>query len=154
DDALHGPSLRAVVEPHRYATETLDQRDQIAGPYFRMKGAAAGTPGGPRRTDRNQLGDGTEDLIVANGVIIEPPSCAIGALVAAERHADCRLCRNTPGPRQADRNGGNVGDRRAYIHRGLRNHHIGPVDHPGGLAVIGEDIERMEITVTDCRLRR
>jgi hypothetical protein len=48
-----------------------------------MESAAAYTTGGPRLTDRNQLGDGAEDLIVEHGPIVERPQLPIGALVAS-----------------------------------------------------------------------
>ena len=60
-----------------------------------MEGAAACAASGPRYADRNQLSDGTEDLIVAHGLIVERPACLIGALVASQNRADRRPCRNT-----------------------------------------------------------
>ena len=46
-----------------------------------MEDTAAYSPGGPRLTDPNQLGDGAEDLIVEHGLIIERPERPVRALV-------------------------------------------------------------------------
>ena len=75
-----------------------------------MKSAAAYTSGGPRLTE-NQLGDGTEDLVVDHGLIVERSELPIGALVPSQSRADNRVCRNAQCPWQAERKGGDVGDR-------------------------------------------
>ena len=67
-----------------------------------MKSAAAYTSGGPRLTDRNQLGDGAEDLIVDHGLIVERPELPIGARLYRRRAAlitECAATRNAHGRR-------------------------------------------------------
>lgn len=76
-----------------------------------MKGTAAPTPGGPGLTDPNQLGHGTEDLVVEHGPIIERPQRPIGTFIAPQRCADNAVCHTTQRPWQREWNGGHVGDR-------------------------------------------
>src|SRR5262249_27536361 len=52
------------------------------------------------------------------------------------------------------RNGGDVGDRRPGIHLGRGNDGIDPVDHARRGPLVRQDIERMEVAVTDGSLRR
>jgi hypothetical protein len=72
-----------ILEPQRYTAQLLDESDEVADSGCRMEGTAAYSPGGPRLTDPSQLGDCAEDLIVAQGLIIERPERPVRALVAS-----------------------------------------------------------------------